>query len=96
MYRYRPSGGAEFVTENPHDPRGLIAEAFRMEELTPAECRTIFLDWAISVPQDDLTQSASYLLEFYSQTNSAHPMLEVLAEVERPASKPKRRSKRRS
>jgi hypothetical protein len=32
------------------DPRGLIYEAYRME-IGPAECRSIFLDWALGLPE---------------------------------------------
>ena len=28
------------------DPKRLVAEAYRIEGITEAECRSIFLDWA--------------------------------------------------
>ena len=34
----------------PIDPRGLIEEAYRME-LGPEDCRTVFLDWALGLPE---------------------------------------------
>ena len=34
----------------PIDPRGLIAEAYRMD-IGPEDCRTIFLDWALGLPE---------------------------------------------
>ena len=33
------------------DPKGLIRESYRIEEITPPECKTIFFDWAIQVPE---------------------------------------------
>jgi hypothetical protein len=35
------------------DPKGLIFEAFRIDGITDAECRSIFVDWALSVQADD-------------------------------------------
>lgn len=32
------------------DPKGLIREAFRIDGITAPECRSIFLDWALSLP----------------------------------------------
>ena len=32
------------------DPKGLIFEAYRIDGITKSECRTIFLDWALSIP----------------------------------------------
>ena len=37
--------------EHPADPRGLILEAYGMQ-LPPEDCRTIFLDWALGLPED--------------------------------------------
>jgi hypothetical protein len=34
---------------DPLDPKGLIREAFRIDGITDAECRSIFVDWALSV-----------------------------------------------
>ena len=33
------------------DPKGLIAEAYRIEGIGEGECRSIFLDWALSLPE---------------------------------------------
>ena len=30
---------------HPADPRGLILEAYNIEDLSEKDCRTIFLDW---------------------------------------------------
>ena len=36
---------------DPDDPKGLIRESYRMEGIGSAECRSIFLDWALSLPE---------------------------------------------
>ena len=32
------------------DPKGLIRESYRIEGITPGECRSVFMDWALSLP----------------------------------------------
>ena len=31
------------------DPKGLVRESYRIEGITPGECRSIFMDWALSM-----------------------------------------------
>ena len=46
------------MTRNdPTDPKGLIAEAYRIEGITEAECKSIFLDWALTVPDGTDTRT---------------------------------------
>ena len=70
------------------DPRGLIRDAYQMEGITPAQCRTIFLDWALE-PRGPgaLRAAAKRLLQHYSPPRPSHPMTEILqaALVELPA-----------
>ena len=33
-----------------HDPKGLVREAYAIPGVTEPECRSIFLDWALSLP----------------------------------------------
>lgn len=40
------------MTKDDLDPKGLIREAYAIDGISPGECRSIFLDWALSVPQD--------------------------------------------
>ncbi|WP_299558443.1 hypothetical protein [uncultured Sulfitobacter sp.] len=62
------------------DPKGLIFEAYRMEGITKPECRTIFLDWALSLDEARDTRSRlRNLLKTYG-ADTAHPMTEVLSE----------------
>ena len=36
------------------DPRGLIYESYRIEDVTEAQCRSIFFDWALGAsPERD-------------------------------------------
>lgn len=73
------------------DPRGLIREAYRIEGITEADCRSIFFDWALgfSAPpgMDDadhggaagLRAAAAALLAQYGDA-ADHPMTMVLRE----------------
>ena len=59
------------------DPKGLIAEAYRIEGITEAECRTIFLDWALTVPDgSDMQALIDVLLARHGAPG--HPMTVVL------------------
>ena len=59
------------------DPKGLIFEAYRIDGITKSECRTIFLDWALSIPiEADQKSMIQVLLDRYGA--DGHPMSEVL------------------
>ena len=61
------------------DPKGLIRESYRIDGIAVAECRSIFLDWAIGVPaQADPRDLISELLGRYSPEAPDHPMTKVL------------------
>lgn len=64
---------------DPHDPRGLIRESYRIDGITAPECRSIFFDWALSlvVNADEVT-SIRVLLERYAEDAPDHPMSETL------------------
>lgn len=62
---------------DPIDPKNLIRESYRIEGITPEECRSIFLDWALNMPVDaDTSAAIRALLKHYG--DEAHPMTEVL------------------
>jgi hypothetical protein len=62
-----------------HDPKGLILEAYRIDGISEAECRTIFLDWALSIEAGrDMRAAISALLERHGV--QGHPMTKVLRE----------------
>ncbi|SDY92580.1 hypothetical protein SAMN05444004_104119 [Jannaschia faecimaris] len=59
--------------QGPDDPKGLIAEAYRIDGITEDECRSIFLDWALSLPGEP-TAAIERLLDGRPE----HPMTKVL------------------
>lgn len=62
-----------------NDPKGLIYESYRIEGISEPECRSIFLDWAISVPVgEDSHAMIRQLLARYGEDNPEHPMTGVL------------------
>lgn len=83
------------------DPKNLIRESFRIDGITSAECRSIFVDWALSVPAGvDPVQAIRFLLDRYAPKaapgDQPHPMVEVLVEGAKslPQTPPKRRGGR--
>ncbi len=80
-----------------NDPKGLIREAYNIEGITKPECRSIFLDWALSLPMErDTGQSLRQLLGMYSADNPGHPMNEVMQEGLSGMEAPRRRGGWRS
>ncbi|MEP4195703.1 MAG: hypothetical protein ABJL99_08730 [Aliishimia sp.] len=80
-----------------HDPKGLIFESYRMDGITKSECRTIFLDWALSLPVDqDTKPELEALLAQYGRSQPDHPMTEVMTEGLGAMDKPRRRGGWRS
>lgn len=74
------------VTRDPADPKGLIADAFAMDGLGAAECRSIFLDWALSLPGGaDYGAAVRTLIARHAAAPDDHPMQAVLrAALDRP------------
>ncbi|PTW52055.1 MULTISPECIES: hypothetical protein [Rhodovulum] len=61
------------------DPRGLIRESYRIEGIGPSECRSIFLDWALGLPETvDTSRALRRLLAEYGPGAADHPMTAVL------------------
>lgn len=60
------------------DPKGLIQEAYRMEGITDAECRSIFVDWALSLSDVETEAALTALLERHEAAD--HPMTAILKE----------------
>ena len=74
------------------DPKGLIFESYRIEGISPGECRTIFLDWALSLPDGADTPTAlKALLAQYEPTFPDHPMNTVMRDGLVGMATPKRR-----
>lgn len=80
---------------DPHDPKGLVREAYRIEGIGTPECRSIFLDWALSLPAGaDPRSSIRALLDRYGAPAPDHPMTETLRAGLAAAAPPKRRGGR--
>ena len=69
-------------TDDDFDQRGLIQESYRIDGIGLPECKSIFLDWAISVPVDvDSLEWVRRLLDKHAAQNPGHPMTQVLTEA---------------
>jgi hypothetical protein len=77
------------------DPKGLLREAYRIEGITYAECRSIFLDWAIGVT-GDARAAIGAALERHGAAAPDHPMTQVLREGLEPVGRTGRRGGWRS
>ncbi len=73
------------------DPRGLILEAYGMEGIGAAECRVIFLDWAMSSPVGDTKTMLQNLMDAYGNVAPDHPMTALISDGLARAASPKRR-----
>jgi hypothetical protein len=83
------------VTADPLDPRGLIREAYAMPGLGAAECRSIFLDWALGLPEGiDAAAAAVALRARWAPGRPDHPMTAVLGEGGEPRPRPSRLRRR--
>lgn len=80
-----------------NDPKGLIQEAYRIDGITKPECRTIFLDWALSLPIEQETgQVLRDLIAEYEPKHLNHPMTAVMTEGLTGMAAPRRRGGWRS
>lgn len=74
------------------DPKGLIYESYRIEGITKSECRTIFLDWALSLPIDtDTGPTIRKMIARYGIDAPDHPMTKVMHEGLQGMAAPRRR-----
>lgn len=77
------------------DPKALIREAYRIEGISAPECRSIFLDWALSSPDPTAVGPVlQRLIAKYGGDHPDHPMTEVLRDGLTKAEAPKRRGGR--
>ena len=77
---------------DPLDPKGLIREAYRIDGITVGECRSVFLDWALSLPEGQDSRAAIEALLTRHGTGAAdHPMTGVLRDGLARADRPRRR-----
>lgn len=81
---------------DPFDPKDLILEAFRIDGISEPECRSIFVDWALSVPGDDPKALIQTLLDRHAGNPDDHPMKAVLREGLDRSARPGRKGGRRA
>jgi hypothetical protein len=64
------------------DPKGLVRESYAIDGITLGECRSIFIDWALSVPVGvDTAEALRSVLAHFMPGNEDHPMTSVLTEA---------------
>jgi hypothetical protein len=77
------------------DPKGLIRESYRIEGITASECRSILVDWALSLPTGSgFVDHARILLAVYGKDAPDHPMTVVLTDALSAPEAPRRRGGR--
>jgi hypothetical protein len=77
------------------DPKGLIREAYAIPGIGPPECRSILLDWALSLPSgSDPRAAIAGLLDRFGAASPDHPMTRILREGLAPAAPARRRGGR--
>ena len=85
------------MERDPLDHKNLIFESYRIDGIEKGDCRSIFLDWALSLPDGQDTKAAiEAMLDRYEKVNGDHPMTEVLREGLETAKAPRRRGGWRS
>lgn len=79
---------------DPDDPKGLIRESFRIDGISDGECRSILIDWALSLERDRDTRAAmARLLDRYG-TDASHPMTRLIRAAAEEPPQPTRRGGR--
>jgi len=77
------------------DPKGLVRESYRIDGITAGECRSIFVDWALSVPAGiSVPDAVRTLIAAYGQGMPDHPMTPVLTAALTDPDQPRRRGGR--
>jgi len=78
------------------DPKGLVRESYLIEGITLADCRSILIDWALSLPTEAALPDAlrCVLAEYAAAAPPDHPMTGVLTEGLTAAATPRRKGGR--
>lgn len=77
------------------DPKGLVRESYAIEGITAGECRSIFLDWALSLAEGmAVPEALATLIATYAAVNPGHPMNPVLEQGLGAPIEPRRRGGR--
>ena len=87
--------GRRAVRLDEADPKGLVRESYRIEGITLGECRSIFVDWALSLPVDaPMKDAIRTVMAEYALGAPEHPMSSVLKDGLMTPDAPKRRGGR--
>ncbi len=77
------------------DPKGLIRESYAIDGITLDECRSILIDWALSLPLGaDTAAATQHLLAHHGAGQIDHPMTQLLAQALAAGARPVRRGGR--
>ncbi len=77
------------------DRKGLIRESYAIDGITDGECKSIFVDWALSVPAGvDTADALRAVVAHYALERPDHPMSLVLTQALMPADTPRRKGGR--
>lgn len=77
------------------DPKGLVRESYAIEGITLAECKSIFIDWVLSLTSSTPAPEAlRVLLATWSEGREDHPMTLILTEALTAPQAPRRRGGR--
>ncbi|KPQ08369.1 MAG: hypothetical protein HLUCCA12_00760 [Rhodobacteraceae bacterium HLUCCA12] len=67
---------------DPDDPKGLIRESYRIEGIGDGECRSILIDWALSIEASrDQAEALARLHARYGPQAPDHPMTRLMAQT---------------
>ena len=73
------------------DPKGLVRESYRIDGISGPECRSIFIDWALSLqPGVEVDEALRAVLAEYALAAPEHPMSRVLTEALGAPERPRR------
>ncbi|WP_108261001.1 hypothetical protein [Mangrovicoccus ximenensis] len=79
------------------DPDGLIRDAYRIDGIGLSDCRAMFLDWSLSIPEGvEPCLALRALLELHGTGAPDHPMTRILAKGLANAPAPRRRRRNRN
>lgn len=77
------------------DPKGLVRESYRIEGIGLGECRSVFMDWALSLPAAaEVPVALQAVIAHYAPAHPDHPMTGVLHEGLGVGAPPRRRGGR--
>ncbi len=69
------------MTSSSLDPRGVITEAYKIDDISAPECRSIFLDWALEPREAGDLRAAAQTLANQFSNRPTHPMTLILQEA---------------